>query len=281
MTANPPPETISLPWLLSLLRNVEFPHKLGICERLFGSALATKGICWVKASNNIAWKLDLANPTHRWIVYGDYEGHSFLEWCRKSLKNNAVIVDSGANIGQITLYLAPRLPLGRIIAVEPGDAPRAWLQECLSQYPGWKVEVVNIALGAKTEEKFLIDAGPSHSAGSWAQVADQGENRIQMRPLQELARELQMDRIDLWKLDLEGHEIPALEGARELLEQQRIGALYIELSPETSEPITNMMRAWGYQCWDIAQGGGLVPFSGVLTQRAERNALFLPDSSQR
>ncbi|MEO6847691.1 MAG: FkbM family methyltransferase [Chthoniobacterales bacterium] len=278
MNAIKTPDLLQLPWLLSLLRKIEFPRKLGLCERIFASTLAKAGTHWVEASNGIVWKLDLANPTHRWIVYGDYEGHSFLEWCRNNLRDDAVIVDSGANIGQITLYLAPRIPRGKIIAVEPGDSPRAWLKECLALYPDWKVEVVDIGLGAKTEEKFLVDTGPSHTAGSWARVADHGENRIQIRPLQEVAIELNLKHIDLWKLDLEGHEIPALEGARELLEQKRIAALYVELSPETSQPIMKTLGDFGYQCWDISQSGGLIPFEGALTQRAERNALFLPAS---
>ena len=89
----------SLPFSLSLLQPIDFPHKLGICERLFGKAIAPLGICLVKTGAGLVWKLDLANPTHRWIVYGKYEGASFLNWAKNYLPANGVVIDSGASIG--------------------------------------------------------------------------------------------------------------------------------------------------------------------------------------
>lgn len=60
--------------LLSLMRRLHFPHKLGILERFFKNHLAPFGKCWITTAYGINWLLDLKNPTHRWIVYGDYEG---------------------------------------------------------------------------------------------------------------------------------------------------------------------------------------------------------------
>jgi hypothetical protein len=39
-------------------------------------------------------------------VYGKYEGAPFLNWAKKFLAPNAIIIDSGANIGQMLMYLA-------------------------------------------------------------------------------------------------------------------------------------------------------------------------------
>ena len=99
-------KTVPLPLPLTGLQPFDFPHKLGICERLFGKALAPHGIAWVHTAAGIAWKLDLTLNLHRWIVYGKYEGAPFLNWARQFLPRDGVVVDSGANIGQMLLYLA-------------------------------------------------------------------------------------------------------------------------------------------------------------------------------
>src|SRR2546425_5540873 len=108
------------PAILRALQHLEFPRKLGICERLFGAALSRQGIRWVDTAAGIPWKLDLACATHRWIVYGKYEGRAFLDWARANLPAHGMVVDSGANIGQMLLYLAQWVPHGRLLAIEPG-----------------------------------------------------------------------------------------------------------------------------------------------------------------
>lgn len=64
---------LTVPRSLTCLQRFDFPHKLGICERLFGHALSSRGIAWIETGAGISWKLDLANPTHRWIGYGKYD----------------------------------------------------------------------------------------------------------------------------------------------------------------------------------------------------------------
>ena len=120
-----PDRPLPLPGLLRCLQPREFPRKLGICDRLFGRALAGAGICWVRTAPGPVWKLDLGNQTHRWIVYGSYEGPAFWHWLRRDGAGTRTIVDSGANIGQTVLYFASLLPAARIFAYEPGSAARA------------------------------------------------------------------------------------------------------------------------------------------------------------
>jgi hypothetical protein len=126
-----PVREIKLPWPLSRLQALDFPRKLGIMDRLFRRALAAKGVAWVQTAAGIPWKLDLAYAPHRWIVYGKYEGGAFLDWAKSFLKPTALIVDSGANIGQMLLYFGQWVPEGRVLAFEPGKYQADWLAECL------------------------------------------------------------------------------------------------------------------------------------------------------
>ena len=74
---------IKWPASIGLIRRVDFPRKLGLCERLFPHRLGKLGIAWVDTAAGSRWKLDLRNATHRWIVYGKYEGAPFLNWAEE------------------------------------------------------------------------------------------------------------------------------------------------------------------------------------------------------
>ena len=100
-----------------------FPHKLGILEKVYGQIFAQKGISGVRTLNGIIRKMNWGHSSHRWIVYGDYEGTLQMNWIRSWLARGGVFVDSGANIGQMLLNVAP-LHSVRVLAVQP--VPKKW-----------------------------------------------------------------------------------------------------------------------------------------------------------
>lgn len=257
-------KSIPLPLALALLRLFNFPHKLGFCERLFGRALALYGTCWVQTGASISWKLDLTNPTHRWIVYGFYEGGAFLNWAREFLSQNAVIVDSGANIGQMLLYLAQWVPQGKVLAFEPGMEQADWLEECLAIHPTLPVEVLRLGLGASPTKLYLQDSGLINTGGkmvnvhgAMSQISETEGEPIHIVRLSDELTVRSISRVDLWKLDVEGYEIPALQGAESLLKEHRIKAIYVELHGENGERIQDYLAAFRYQCYLFDSKGKL------------------------
>lgn len=269
----------SLPFSLSLLQPIDFPHKLGICERLFGQAIAPLGICWVKTGSGLVWKLDLANPTHRWIVYGKYEGAAFMNWARKFLPSNGVVIDSGASIGQMLLYLAQYVPRGKVLAFEPFPEAAAWLQECLDFYPHLPVEIICSGLASAPGQVYLQDIGEEAGHGACSQVSSSGIPIQTVRLADELVTR-NITQVDLWCLDVEGYELPALRGAEPLLKSQSIRALYIELSDLTGgqghrQAIQDFMLDFGYKSYQLTEASQ--PFL-PLEWSAHSNGLFLPES---
>ncbi|ARV61244.1 hypothetical protein BZZ01_23860 [Nostocales cyanobacterium HT-58-2] len=258
---------------LSWLQNIDFPHKLGICERLFGRAIASQGICWVKTGAGIPWKLDLANPTHRWIVYGKYEGASFINWVRKFIPPNGIIVDSGANIGQMLMYVAQWVPQGKILAFEPGQEAAEWLKECLATHTHLPVEILQVGLGASPERLCLKTIGANYGHGAWNQISNnEGETIHIVRLTDELAVR-SIETVDLWILDVEGYEIPALQGAEILLKEQRVKAIYAELTGSNGQKIRHYLSSFGYRC-HLFKGNQLY----VPTELpSHTNGLFLPN----
>lgn len=244
-------------------------------ERLYGKDLRRLGSAWVKAANGVVWKLDLGDACQRWIVYGDYEGAAQMRWMRRWLDQGGVVIDSGANIGQIVLYLAP-LPDVTIFAFEPVAPAADWLTECLQRYPKWEVEVIRQGLSSSPGTLTMQLDGPRSTLRSdWYQRQGFPTLRVPMTTLDDFFDEHQIQSVRLWKLDVEGHEMAALEGARRHLERQAIAAILIELS-DVAGP-QRLLKDCGYGLYRIERKGGIEPFVGG--ERPVGNLLALPERS--
>jgi len=262
---------LPLPRSLRWIQRREFPRKLGLCDRLFGRTLARHGVCWVRTAAGPIWKLDLNNATHRWIVYGCYEGPGFWCWLRAQRPAIGTIVDSGANIGQTVLCFASVLPAARLIAYEPGSAARDWLAEGVAANGLSRVTIEAFGLGAAPGEAFLAAVGPSDRHGAWNRI-DTAEGE----PVRVVTLDTELDRhqialLDLWKLDMEGYEIHAVRGAARALAAGRIRAIYAEAGFSGRETAAFLL-ALGYSVWGIRADGCLVSWRD--TGQCD-NALFL------
>lgn len=227
----------------------------------------------MQTESGLPWKLDLTNPTHRWIVYGKYEGANFLNWAKKFIPPNGIIVDSGANIGQMLMYLAQWIPQGKLLAFEPGKAAADWLEECLVTYPNLPVELLRFGLGAAPTQLRLQNIGANYGHGAWNQISETEGETIQIVRLADELAIRSIETVDLWKLDVEGYEIPALQGAEELLKQQRIRAIYAESVDENGQRIREYLSAFGYRCHLFDHNDRLYQPSQFPPRS---NGLFLP-----
>lgn len=262
---------LRLPIGLRVLRKLPMPRKLGLLGRLYGRSLEQNGVAWVETSSGPTWKLDLRNHTHRWIVFGDYEGPGFLSSARSWIGEDSVVVDSGANIGQILLYLAPRITRGEYIAVEPHPVARQWLRDCLKRYPEWRVRVESFGLGERAGRASLGGQwGGEAAVGSHTEL-EIGNGEIEVVTMDDYAKSRGLKKIDFWKLDMEGSEEAALRGAKEVLAAKAIRALVLETDSDRFESMNETMNAYGYAALDF--NGREVTIREITTLR---NVLFVP-----
>lgn len=240
-----------LPYSLVLLRKLKLPKKLGVLERLFGRYLAQKKIQWVECCNGIIWQLDLSDPCHRWIVYGEYEGGQGIRFAQKMLRYGGIYIDSGANIGQWVLYLA-ELPQVRTLAIEPTSSQSEWLIRCLQQQNDWSVTVLKCGLGARQESADIQCDGPRSTLNmDWYSNKNLPTERIQIRTLDQVLSEQGISDVAFWKLDVEGAELEALRGAKQALRQQLIKAIYFECHPKNYQAVSALLDSFGYQLFRL------------------------------
>lgn len=270
-----PHDLIPLPAIVKRLQSVEFPHKLGVMDRFWGQRLAAQGICWVRTAAGIPWKLDLRGSTHRWIVYGKYEGPNFINWAKSFLPPDGIVVDSGANIGQMLIYLSQFVSKGKVLAFEPGAGQADWLAECLQANPELPVELIRMGLSDQAADLFLQDSGPALTHGGQSVISDSVGLPVKVVRLEDELTKRGIRQVDVWKLDVEGHELKAMEGARSWLEQRKIRSVYVELHEENGVRICNYLSELGYQPFMIDARGKL---KSLKELPEHTNGLFLPAS---
>jgi FkbM family methyltransferase len=170
-----------------------------------------------------------------------------LDYAELALPADAVVIDAGASLGILSLGFSFIAPRGRVIAIEASPGTYACLVENLATAHASNVETLHVAVGesAGTLEFF---SSPWFSAGSFVKKETfsaslhQGSTKVQAERIDDIVERLGLDRLDLIKIDIEGHELPALHGARETI-RRFTPAIVVEMNFFTITSLANTMPA--------------------------------------
>jgi FkbM family methyltransferase len=165
-----------------------------------------------------------------------------LDVCRaldSHIAPGATVIDVGAHVGLHTLRLSRTVgEAGRVIAVEASPANAALLRKHLAWNACKNVTVVDAAVGENAGEiefSFRPDpTDPGASANSFAHDIGGDKARVKVVTIDQVCRGLAPNMI---KIDIEGAELLAIRGARELLSRSS-PVLLIAVHPDA-------MRALG------------------------------------
>ena len=189
----------------------------------------------VRGTNELAVLLEAT-------ILNPYLGSGHIE-----LRQDAVVVDVGANIGDFTVMAASLCPLGRVYAVEPISEYIPALETNKTLNLLSNVEIIQVALGDHEGEIRLSVAG-SQSSTHFDSAANTETARL--TTLTQLMRDCGIERIDLLKMDCEGAEWEILLAAHEVL--PRIRQICMEFHPArgwTAGKLAALLRESGYEVW--------------------------------
>jgi FkbM family methyltransferase len=182
------------------------------------------------------------------------------------LRPGLVTIDVGASLGEWTVPLARAVgPAGRVIAVEPAPRSTAALEATLAANALRQVEILRCAAGdhdgiAEFAVPIVTSAGiDTGTARVGPACAGHETLRVPLRSLDSLAIERRLDRVDLIKIDVEGHERRVLDGAAGILERWH-PVLVIETGHEAEgsrAAIYDRLQALGYRMLGILLDHGM------------------------
>ncbi|MBV7699077.1 FkbM family methyltransferase [Streptomyces sp. TRM70350] len=205
-----------------------------------------------------------------------YEPGSLATWSRLAAKS-ATIADVGAHVGYFSMIAALANPKAKVHAFEPVDQVHARLavnirlnnvqnirryQAGVSSEPGWA------DIGVRFSGN-LLSTGSSleHAAG------DAELKRVELLTLDEVFADTGLDLI---KIDVEGHEMSVLKGARRVLKRDRPTVMLEALLGAPLDPLLAEFGPLGYDAhWVAEEEDTLIP-SDRPRPTGTRNLLFTP-----
>lgn len=159
-----------------------------------------------------------------------------------------LLLDIGANVGYVSACFLARVPGSRAICIEPQPGIFELLEGNLAQF-GDRAHAVQVALSDATGElSFHVD--PANRGAS--RIASDGATHVKAQPAGELLRTL--GRVDLIKIDVEGHELPIFLSMAQELARLRPRAILFEHHGRLAAPegeIGQVLAHAGYRIYGI------------------------------
>ena len=201
--------------------------------------------------------LTVSFVVHTWYEYhhraqGSYvKEPDMVDWLKRTLRSGDVLWDVGANVGAYSLLAAKLCPEAKVFSFEPFIPTFAHLWD-------------NIALNGLSEQVFPVNAGllditkPDRLAvndplagSSHHQVGEAG-GKIQQGVLcfrgGDIPHLLGLPHPTLLKLDIDGLEIRAIEGLRDVIANPTLRQAMVEIEKgKTEEPVQKIFEAEGFR----------------------------------
>lgn len=170
-----------------------------------------------------SWQTSLRRFRYRWLMRSGKFGSDEPEFDRIAewLRPGDWVVDVGANIGNYTIAFSGLVgSCGRVIALEPVLLTFGLLTRHARLSGVRNVTLLNLAASDRT--RMVTMQVPLFSSGLeniyQARIGGGGDQTALAVPLDALALD---ERVRLIKIDVEGHELSVLRGARALIERDR------------------------------------------------------------
>jgi len=249
--------------------------------------------------NSFLWELDLREVVDFMIyISGGFETY-LSQFIRRNVKDGDVIMDIGANIGAHTLTMGESVgPSGKAYAIEATEYAFNKLQKNVQLNPNITAQIQPCHCVLEGTEITQDDSALIHSSWPFESSDDRHPSHqgvlkslgdAQHTTLDELVATEGITRLDLVKIDVDGHEWDVLSGGAQTFGNLR-PVILMELAPDYNDAehargfqnIHRFLVDLGYQFYDFS--GNELPaevdaLAATIPGGASRNVVVVPKDS--
>jgi FkbM family methyltransferase len=226
----------------------------------------------VRMKRGFELELDDRDPLQRHMA-AEREYEPEVSWIYPYLlRTGDTFIDGGAHIGYLTMLGSSCVgPSGAVHSFEPVAHTYDALARNVARNRATNVRLNRLALGSHAgslELELPIDPlgeGILAWGATAIQVGRGAVERVPMTTLDDYAERARLRSVRVLKLDLEGAELGALEGARDLLQRRRVehvvcelNTYLLDLSGERYDERRALLASYGYRCYQLTKSGRIV-----------------------
>lgn len=243
----------------------------------------------VVSINGIRVELDHNVLTHRMMYYGLYE-ENVVNFLKRDIRPGDVVFDPGANIGYFAAVCVGLVgDHGHVYSFEPSNAAHAHIVKHnraangrSTPLPNWTLEHSALTDHSGTMTFYdtprVMTRGFACLEGTY-EPKDRIPHQVEVVSLDDYCDRKHISTIAFLKLDIEGSELKALRGAKDMLARRAIRTILVEttLLPHTREltqEIDDLLRAAGYRSFRALRNGALVPIDVTAQNELREDILW-------
>ena len=199
--------------------------------------------------------VNLNDPEPRNVFLRSAFDPDFFNVTKQFLPPKGVYFDLGANMGFCTFGICPSHPDAIYHLFEANPNLISLLKKSIGIHPHQNLKLNYACVSDKVgTTRFQLE--PNQSGQSHVSTRQDLGIEVSNITLDKYCYGYDLDYVDFAKIDLEGHELPALQGWRKYLSEHRVKAIYIEIMPEnqarynraTNAPLS-FLESLGYQLY--------------------------------
>ena len=243
----------------------------------------------INAGQRYELQLDPANgAVDEYIYIHNYWEEHVAMVIKDNLSAGGVFIDVGANIGAFTFMAATIVgPAGQVHAFEPLPHLCAQMQKSKESNEALNVHIHNQGCAADSGV-ITLRTNPKNIGGSSAINGTEADTAVDVDVVKLDDAVAEINRIDVIKIDVEGHEYEVLKGAQELIQKHQ-PVIVLEFSPHlyklmagtVGTDLLMFVKNNGYEIYDIDHACALNGVSQYIDWIGDRQTNLLCTISQK
>lgn len=254
-----------------LLRSWPFPRGSGrIIDHYFSHLAFDAEVAAVRTTDGFTINVLPNEHIGRHIYLTGEFDRSTVEVLLKHSEPGAVLLDIGANIGYVSACFLQNVARSKVIAIEPQPKIVDLLQSNLEPFGNERYKVFPVALSDRDASGWLEICDLNRGASKIVDERNSHSVMVELWSTGRLFASLQGEKIDIVKIDVEGHEATVLKACETHFRQVRPRAILFEDHTQSAAPdgpIGQIFERIGYRVFGVKKHLTRLEFVSITTAR--------------